>query len=66
MSKEDNQKSGEKRGNIAQLLDFAGNRKNTNLYWLCSFGSFYACELCSLSLYLVGGARLTCSSAKLE
>ena len=27
MSKEDNQKSGEKRGNIAQLLDFAGNRK---------------------------------------
>lgn len=50
MSKEDNQKSGEKRGNIAQLLDFAGNRKIL---------TYIGCALSALSM-LVSFAPYLC------
>lgn len=50
MSKEDNQKSGEKRGNITQLLDFAGNRKIL---------TYIGCVLSALSM-LVSFAPYLC------
>lgn len=50
MSKEDNQKSGEKRGNITQLLDFAGNRKIL---------TYIGCALSALSM-LVSFAPYLC------
>lgn len=50
MSKEDSQKSGEKRGNIAQLLDFAGNRKIL---------TYIGCALSALSM-LVSFAPYLC------
>lgn len=50
MSKEDNQKSGEKRGSIAQLLDFAGNRKIL---------TYIGCALSALSM-LVSFAPYLC------
>lgn len=50
MSKENNQKSGEKRGNIAQLLDFAGNRKIL---------TYIGCALSALSM-LVSFAPYLC------